>query len=76
MEEKTREWLQAEALRRCRTRHGCDHLEAVFIGRTMPRGRNPNWEVLAFKPELAPAAEKAAMAVIRVLRGMYVLRAK
>jgi hypothetical protein len=76
MEEKTLEWLQAEALRRCRTRHACDHLEAIFIGRTKPRGSNPNWEILAFKPELAPAAEKAAMAVIRILRGTYALKAK
>ena len=75
MEEKTLEWLQAEALKRCRTRYGCDHLEAVFIGRTKPKGRNPELGGSGI-PELAPAAEKAAMAVIRILRGTYTLKAK
>jgi len=44
--EKTVEWLQAEALRRCRTKVGCRHLEAVFIRRTKPEGSRQNWNVL------------------------------
>jgi hypothetical protein len=76
MPEKTLEWLQAEALRRCRHRLGCGHLEAVIIGRTKPIGGGPNWEILAFKPELHPAAENEAMEEIHRLRGTYALKAR
>ena len=73
MPEKTREWLQAEALKRCRRRLGCGHLEAVFVGSTKPSGSGPNWEVLAFKPELPPIAEAEAMDEIHQLRAVYAL---
>ena len=77
MPEKTLEWLQAEALRRCRTRLGCHHLEAVLIGRTKPSWKgSPNWDVLAFKPELDPMAEHEAMEEIHFLRGTFDLQAK
>jgi len=73
MEEKSVEWLQAEALRLCRMQLGCGHLEAVRIGPTKPAGSGPNWELLAFKPELHPGAHGNAMRVIYMLRGKYAL---
>jgi len=76
MPEKTVEWLQAEALRCCRHRHGCSHLQAVIIGRTRPTNGGPNWELLAFKPELALSAEYDAMEEIHRLRGTYDLKRK
>lgn len=75
MPEKTVEWLQDEALKCCRRRLGCGHLEAVLIGRTKPRG-SPNWDVLAFKPQLPQAAESQAMDEIDSLRGTYALKSK
>jgi hypothetical protein len=74
MPEKTLEWLQREALRLCKMRVGCHHLEAVVIGRTRPQGSSPNWELLAFKPELPIVAENEAMEVIHFLRGTYALK--
>ena len=74
--EKTVEWLQDEALKRCQRRLGCRDLKAVIIGRTKPRGSGPNWEVLAFLPELSPAAEHEAMEEIHRLRGIYALKTK
>jgi hypothetical protein len=73
MQEKTVEWLQAEALKLCRLQLGCHHLEAVLIGPTKPKGSGPNWELLAFKPELHPHAHDAAMRVIHMMRGVYAL---
>jgi hypothetical protein len=73
MPEKSVEWLQAEALRLCRIQIGCHHLEAVLIGPTKPKGSGPNWELLAFKPELGGAAHNVAMRVIHIMRGTYAL---
>ena len=65
-----------EALNRCRRRLGCGHLQAVFIERTRPEGSGPNWDLLAFKPQLPPAAENEAMNEIDRLRGAYALKSK
>ena len=73
MPEKTVEWLQDEALRRCRTRLGCSDLQTVRIGPTKPEGSGPNWELLAFIPELDAVAHYEAMDEIHKLRGMYAL---
>jgi hypothetical protein len=73
MPEKSIEWLQAEALRLCRMQLGCRHLQAVLIGPTKPKGSGPNWELLAFKPELDAHAHDAAMRVICMMRGTYAL---
>ena len=76
MPEKTLEWLQSEALRLCKMRVGCHHLEAVLIGRVRPKGSGPNWELLAFRPELPMGAENEAMEVIHLLRGTYALKSR
>ncbi len=71
--EKSRAWLEAETLRRCKRRPGCGHLEAVRIGRIKPSGSGPNWELLAFTPELDPVARAEAMVELDKLRGTYAL---
>lgn len=76
MPERPRQWLQDEALRRCRHRLGCGHLEAVLIGRTKPSGSGSNWELLAFKPQLPATACTEAMNEIDKLRGTYALAPK
>ena len=73
MPEKSREWIQALALENCRRRPGCGILEAVLIAPTKPRGSGPNWELIAFKPELHRAAYHEAMQEIHKLRGTYAL---
>jgi hypothetical protein len=66
-------WLEAECLRRCRRLPPCRHLEAVKIERTKPTGSGPNWQVVAFKPELNEIAHQEAMKTIDVVRGTYAL---
>jgi len=45
--------------------------------RTKPSWKgSPNWDVLAFKPELDPMAEHEAMEEIHFLRGTFDLQAK
>lgn len=73
MPEKSRDWIQATALENCRRRPGCNLLEAVLIAPTNPRGSGPNWELVAFKPELHRAAHNEAMNEIHKLRRMYAL---
>ena len=41
--------------------------------RTSGLGSGPNWEVLAFRPELPPIARNEAMKAVDVLRGTYAL---
>jgi hypothetical protein len=54
--EKSRQRLQTSCLTMCRQRPGCRHLQRVLIGRTKSIDSGPNWELLAFEPELAPEA--------------------
>ena len=73
MPQRTRAFLQARCLQVCRQQVGCKHLEAVLIGRIKPISSGPNWEVLAFRPELPPIARDEAMRAVDVLRGRYAL---
>ena len=50
--------------------------QAVKIGPTRPIGSGPNWEVLAFKPELDGRAYANAMRAVQILRQIYVLARK
>jgi len=72
---KSRDFIEAECLRVARLQVGCRHLKGVKIRRTKPIGSGPNWEVLAFVPELPPIARKEAMNALDVLRGTYALAA-
>jgi hypothetical protein len=74
--EKTLEWLEAKALRCCRGRPWCGHLKAVRIERTTLSGNEANWDVVAFEPQLSPAAENEAMKEIHLLREAYALAPK
>jgi hypothetical protein len=71
--EKSREFIQAQCLETCRKRVGCRHLQRVLVGRTRPDSGGPNWEVLAFEPELPPVAYIEAMKAIDILRAAYAL---
>ena len=73
MPEKSREFIQALCLEMCRKRLGCRHLQRILIGRTKPNGSGPNWEILAFEPELPPAAYLEAMKAVKILGGTYAL---
>ena len=74
--EKTAYFLEAECLQMARRRLHCEHLEAVKIGPTRPTGSGPNWELLAFKPELDERAYYNAMRAINLLRRVYALARK
>jgi len=74
--EKNADFLEAECLRLARRRLHCEHLEAVKIGPTRPLGSGPNWEFLAFKPELHDRAYDNAMRAINLLRRAYALARK
>jgi len=74
--EKTADFLEAECLKMARRRLHCEHLEAVKIGPTRPSGSGPNWELLAFKPELDERAYENAMRAINLLRRVYALARK
>jgi hypothetical protein len=65
--------LQASCLTMCRQRPGCRHLQRVLIGRTKSIDGGPNWELLAFEPELPPAAYTEAMKAVDILRQVYAL---
>jgi hypothetical protein len=73
MAEKSRSFIEAECLNVARLHQGCKHLKAVAIARTGPPNGNPNWEVLAFNPELPSAVRTQAIEAIETLRGRYVL---
>jgi hypothetical protein len=73
MPEKSREFIQAAFLGMCRQRHGYRHLQRVLIGRIKPRDSGPNWEVLAFEPELPQAALAEATKAIAILRATWAL---
>jgi hypothetical protein len=75
MPEKSVGVLQEHCLEMCRQRAGCTHLQRVLIGRTRPRRSGPNWEVLAFEPELGQVAHAQAMKAIDILRKTYLLAA-
>ncbi len=73
---KSRDFIEGECLRVARQQLGCEHLKGVKIGRTKPIASAPNWEVLAFVPELPPIARDEAMTAIDVLlRAKYALAA-
>ena len=74
--EKAVDFLEAECLKMARRRLHCEHLEAVKIGPTRPMGSGPNWELLAFKPELHGRAYDNAMRAVQILRQIYVLARK
>jgi hypothetical protein len=44
-----------------------------LIGRTKSIDGGPNWELLAFEPELAPEAYMEAMKAVDILRQVYAL---
>ena len=71
MPEESRSFIEAECLRVARLQPGCKHLKAVAIART--GNGSPNWEVLAFNPELPSVARKQAIEAIESLRAQYVL---
>jgi hypothetical protein len=73
MPEKNKDFIEAECLKVAKVQLGCSDLQAVRIGRTKPGGSGPNWEVLAFRPELPPRAHEAAMTMIAKLRQMSAL---
>jgi hypothetical protein len=73
MPERGRVFLEARCLEVCRRRMGCKHLQRVVIGRIKPIGSGPNWEVLAFEPELPPVAFAEAMKAADILRGTFAL---
>jgi hypothetical protein len=73
MQEKSKVFLESLCLAACRHRPGCAHLQRVVIGRIKPLGSGPNWEVLAFKPELPPFAHAEALKAAGRVRGMYSL---
>jgi hypothetical protein len=73
MQEKSKVFLESLCLAACRRRPGCAHLQRVVIGRIKPLGGGPNWEVLAFKPELPPFAHGEALKAASQVRGMYFL---
>ncbi len=70
---RSREFIQARCLAVCRQRLGCRHLQRVLIGRIRPIDGGPNWEVLAFEPELPPVAYIEAMKAADILRATYAL---
>ncbi len=74
--EKTADFLEAECLKMARRRLHCEHLDAVKIGPTRPIGGGPNWELLAFKPELHDRTYDNAMRAIHLLRRQYALARK
>jgi hypothetical protein len=73
MREKSWQFIEAKCLQACRLQLGCRHLLRVVIGPTKPSGGGPNWEVLAFEPELPPIAHAEAMRAADILRGTYAL---
>lgn len=73
MQEKSKAFLELLCLAACRRRPGCTHLQRVVIGRIKPLGGGPNWEVLAFKPELPSFARGEALKAVNLVRGMYSL---
>ena len=72
MPEMTREFLEAECLKRAKTALGCSDLTAVKIA-AAPPGGGPNWYVESFVPPLPPIAEKEARAAVIGLTGACVL---
>ena len=56
-----------------RLQPGCEQLKAILIARKEPLDGGPNWEVLAFHPELSPTARVRAIAAIEIVRGRYAL---
>jgi hypothetical protein len=71
--EKSRERLQTSCLTMCRRQPGCRHLQRVVIGRTKSIDGGPNWELLAFEPELPSKAYVEAMKAVDILRQVYAL---
>jgi hypothetical protein len=71
--EKSEDFIEAECLKVARRGLGCSHLETVHIGRIEPSGSGPNWEVLAFEPELPPVARAEAMEKIAPMRQRFAL---
>jgi hypothetical protein len=49
----------------------CQHLKAVAIARVEPSSENPNWEVLAFNPELPSTARAGAIHAIEEVRAQH-----
>ena len=73
MPAKSRSFIEAECLSAARLQRGCEHLKAVAIARTDLGNGGPNWEVLAFDPELSSAVRTKAMEAIEPIRDQYVL---
>jgi hypothetical protein len=71
MPEESRSFIEGECLRVARLQAGCQHLKAVAIARMQPSNDNPNWEVLAFNPELPTTARAGAIQAIEEMRGQY-----
>jgi hypothetical protein len=68
MQEESRSFIEGECLRVAQLQAGCQHLKAVAIARVEPSTENPNWEVLAFNPELPTTARAGAIHAIEEVR--------
>jgi hypothetical protein len=73
MPEKSWQFIEAKCLQICRLQLGCRHLMRVVIAPIKPSGSGPNWEILAFEPELPPIAHAEAVRAANLLRGKYAL---
>ncbi len=75
MTEESREWLEAEALRRAKKVAGCEHLTQIVIKRS--EEGTGQWHVAEFIPDLPHDLRTAAQtAIIRELAGKYLLMGK
>ena len=73
MPEESRSFIEAECMRVARLQRGCEHLIAVAVARMESPNGSPNWEVLAFEPEMPSAVRTRAIEAIESIRGQYVL---
>jgi hypothetical protein len=73
MPQESRSFIEAECLRVARLQPACEHLKAVAIARLAQPNVSPNWEVLAFWPELPSAVRAKAIEATENMRRQYVL---
>jgi hypothetical protein len=73
MPEKSKDWLEAEALYVAKHALGCSELRAVRIRPILRPGSGPNWIVAEFVPPLPTVAEINARQAIGPLVGTYAL---
>ena len=73
MPDESRLFIEGECLRVARAQPGCGHLKAIAIARMYASNGGPNWEVLAFHPELSSPMRAQAVEAIEIVRDQYVL---